>query len=651
MRLIIFSVLTLLLIFNKPCLAKSSGSRSVISQVNTDLTGSQKYFLQVDGKPFYPIDVQVRLDLLRYSLGWNGKTIDALMKQVASDGFNTVCIPVHWYEVEPQKNKFDWSILDYYLSLAQKNNLKLEMLWFGANSGGHVQWLSRSKELPNHLRTPDYVLYSPKPGSPATTSEYRIRRDMSNYSMDMTDDNLCKRETEVLSQVMAHIAEWDAAHGNKHTLIGVQINNEAIGMKGLFSNAEVLSYLNRVASAVKTSNYVVWTRANCVFWNITSRIMGNEEMRKAQGDVYLDFVGIDTYRHHLPSDQAFVASMRDNLPYVGKNFRMIMETNSDIAYSAQMHLAALSGNAAFDYYSIEGLYGREGNKVKPLVDHIGDIRMVNKILGSDTYDIATKSQGYDLFVHNWEGCNAAASVSNLGITFKPGYPTSQGVSIKRSNSEIVLMTTKGGIFLLPKDMKVNSVSKGYFRDNVWKTTENVDFATVEAFDTAPKSDQKALRVGAGETLLVRCEAIDENEPSVIYQAENAVLRSGAEHAYSIDGIGFGGNGFVRLPAFEGANVCWKSVNGKNGGEKTLRIRYSNGSCQDVNALLFVNGKLSTVKLKKTGGWDKYQYATVKVNLAAGTANELKLESRGNFQRINRVVYPLCAGYIDEFQIF
>lgn len=160
-----------------------------------------------------------------------------------------------------------------------------------------------------------------------------------------------------------------------------------------------------------------------------------------------------------------------------------------------------------------------------------------------------------------------------------------------------------------------------------------------------------MRVGAGETLLVRCEAIDEDEPSVIYQAENAVLSSGAEHAYSIDGIGFGGNGFVRLPAFEGANFCWKSVNGKNGGEKTLRIRYSNGSCQDVNALLFVNGKLSTVKLKKTGGWDKYQYATVKVNLAAGTANELKLESRGNFQRINRVVYPLCAGYIDEFQIF
>ena len=651
MKFYSLSVLVVLLMFGKTCMAKPLESRFVVSQVNTELRGSQKYFLQVDGKPFYPIDVQVRLDLLRYSLGWNHKTIEALMSQVASDGFNTVCIPVHWYEVESQKDSFDWTILDSYLSLVQKNNLKLEMLWFGANSGGHVQWLSRSKELPNHLRTPDYVLYSPKPGSPATTSDYRIRRDMSNYSMDMTDSSLCKRETEVLSKVMGHIAEWDAAHGNKHTLIGVQINNEAIGMKGLFSNAEVLSYLNRVASAVKTSNYVVWTRANCVFWNINSRIIGNEETRKAQGNVNLDFVGIDTYRHHLPSDQAFVASMRDNLPYVGKNFRMIMETNSDIAYSAQMHLAALSGNAAFDYYSIEGLYGRDGNKVKPLVDHIGDIRMVNKILGSDTYDIATKSQSYGLFVHNWEGCNAAASVSNLGITFKPGYPTSQGVSIQRSNSEIVLMSTKGGVFILPKDTKVKCVSKGFFKDNVWKATEKVDFVQLDAFDTTPNSDQKALRIGAGETFLVQCEPFEENAPLAIYQAENAILSSGAEHAYTIDGIGFGGNGFVRLPAFEGANVCWKNINGENGGERTVRIRYSNGSCQDVNALFFVNGKLNTVKLKKTGAWDKYQYATVKVNLAAGTANELKLESRGNFQRINKVVYPLCAGYIDELQIF
>ena len=45
------------------------------------------------------------------------------------------------------------------------------MLWFGANSGGHVQWLGRPNKNAVHLRTPDYVLYSPSPSSKETTSE------------------------------------------------------------------------------------------------------------------------------------------------------------------------------------------------------------------------------------------------------------------------------------------------------------------------------------------------------------------------------------------------------------------------------------------------------------------------------------------------
>ncbi len=115
------------------------------------------------------------------------------------------------------------------------------------------------------------------------------------------------------------------------------------------------------------------------FWNVAGRIQENEAHRLSGKKTNLDFVGIDTYRHHFASDASFIASMRNNVPYVGKNFRMIMETNSGIPISAQMHLAALSGNAAFDYYSIEALYGRNGNKIVPLVGHLDDIRRMNKI--------------------------------------------------------------------------------------------------------------------------------------------------------------------------------------------------------------------------------------------------------------------------------
>ncbi len=626
-------------------------SGNVISWVDTSLDGAQKYVLRVGGKPYYMINIQMRLDLLRYSEKWSDAAREALVAQAAADGFNTVSIPVHWYEVETEKDKFDWKILDEYLALVNKYGLKMEVLWFGANSGGHVQWLGRSKEMPNHLRTPDYVLYSPAPGSKETTSDYRIRRDMSDYSMDMTDERLCARETYVLGAVMKHISEWDKANGEKHPVIGVQLNNEAIGQKGLFANSEVISYLSKLASAVKQSDYVVWTRANCVYWNVIARVYGNEECRVSKEGTNLDFIGIDTYRHHFPTDASFVASMRNNMPYVGKNFRMIMETNANVPYAAQMHLAALSGNAAFDFYTIENLYGRDGNGVKPLVTHLEDLRLVNKILGSDRADLAMNAHGYGLFVHNWEGSNSTPSISNAGIVFEPNYPTSQGISILRSNTEVVLMSSRGGRFTLPDNMEVLSASRGYFDDNnCWVNEGDVSLSSLVLFDTTPSANLSLL-VEAGTTVLLVCKKMRLSEPYAVYQAENAVLSSGTKADAAIESIGFAGNGYAQLPPSEGACVIWEKVDGNSGGEKTLKIRYSNGSGRMVKFLLFVNGKMQVIRLKDTGSWSTYHAVEATIVLDAGKENVIKLESTGNYNRMNRVVYPLSAGNIDELQLF
>ena len=640
-----------LLLDAKNRISESKKNVDAVSWVDTSLEGAQKYVLRVDGTPYYMINIQIRLDLLRYSEKWSDAACEALVAQAAADGFNTVSIPVHWYEVEPEKDNFDWKILDEYLTLVNKYGLKMEMLWFGANSGGHVQWLSRSKEMPNHLRTPDYVLYSPAPDSKETTSDYRIRRDMSDYSMDMTDDRLCARETYVLGVVMKHISEWDKANGNKHPIIGVQINNEAIGQKGLFANSEVISYLSKVASAVKQSDYVVWTRANCVYWNVMARVYGNEERRISKEGTNLDFMGIDTYRHHFSSDTSFVASMRYNMPYVGKNFRMIMETNTNVPYAAQMHLAALSGNSAFDFYSIESLYGRDGDMVKPLVAYLEDIRLVNKILSSDRVDLAINAHGYGLFVHNWEGGNSTPSVSNAGIVFEPNYPTSQGISILRSNTELVLMSSKGGRFTLPDGIDVLSASKGYFDDNnCWVNEGEVLLSSSVLFDASP-STNRSLSVEAGTTVLLICKDLGLTIPYIIYQAENAILCAGTKSDAAIEGVGFAGNGYAQLPSSEGACIIWKRVDGKAGGKKTLKIRYSNGSGKAVKCLLFVNGKMQVIQLEDTGSWTNYRTVETMVTLNAAMDNLIKLESTGNYIRVNRVVYPLSAGNIDELQLF
>lgn len=624
--------------------------QQVISNVDTSLEGTQKYVLRVTGTPFYMTNIQLRMDLLRYSEEWSMDLCEKLVAQVAADGFNTVSVPVHWYEVEPKKDRFDWTILDSYLKLVNKYGLKMEMLWFGANSGGHVQWLGRPNKNAVHLRTPDYVLYSPSPSSKETTSEFTIRRDMSDYTLDIADDRLRERETYVLKEVMNHIADWDAANEKKHPVIGVQINNEFIGMRTTFPNSLAISYLNGVAGAVKQSDYVVWTRANCVFWNVAGRIQENEAHRLSGEKTNLDFVGIDTYRHHFASDASFIASMRNNVPYVGKNFRMIMETNSGIPISAQMHLAALSGNAAFDYYSIEALYGRNGNKIVPLVGHLDDIRRMNKILQSDPVDLATKTHGYGLFVHNWEGVDGGTSTANSGISYSPIYPTSQGISILRSDTEVVLMSTGGGRFTLPVGMQVESASYGYFdKGNQWVGQGNVSLGQTELFDTASDKNPSVF-VEAGTTVLLKCKGTLFPKPYQIVQAEFVSLSSDAVAEYDIQNIGFAGNGYVKLPSHEGAYITWEQLDGKEGGEHIIRIRYSLEDNRQASHILTVNGKSYRIKLEPTGGGTKYNYFSISVPLQKGKNNTIHLETTGNYYRPNRVVVPAPAGNIDEIQI-
>lgn len=449
----------------------------VISYVDNSLNGSQKYVLRVDSKPFYMTNIQIRLDKLRYWWDWDAKKREAIVARAASDRFNTVSIPIHWYEVEPEKDRFNWTILDEYLGLATKYSLKVELLWFGQNSGGHVQWLGNPRQDPVHLRTPDYVLFSSSPDSKTTSSEYRIRRDMSDYTLDLADNELKNRETYVLGKVMSHVASWDAANGSKHTVIGVQIDNEVHGVNHLsFSDALIVSYMSDVAGAVKKSPYVVWTRLNCVTRMANSIIEANETLRAGTG-TNIDFVGIDLYR-------VDAKTVRDCLPHIGKNYRMIMESGADVSNAAQLQIAALAGDNAYDHYEMcgpdqHGPYSRTAdNGFAPRGIYVEDIRLVNKIIASDIADIAINANGKGLFVHNWEGINTETTEGVKGISFAPGYPTSQAISIIRSGSEIVLMTTKGGKFALPDSLDISEAGRGYFDgNNNWINEEQVSVIT------------------------------------------------------------------------------------------------------------------------------------------------------------------------------
>lgn len=596
-------------------------SQQLISCVDTSLDGSQKYVLRIDGKPFYMNNVQVRFDKLRHILGWNAEKIESVFARIAADNFNAITIAMHWIEVEPEKDVFDWTVLDEYLSLAKKYNLKLELLWMGSNSGGRVQAL-----VGNTLRTPSYVLRKTAAGSEyPTASDYSIRRDMTDYSLDMADTNLRDRETLVVSKVMNHVAVWDAANGSTHPLVGIQLGNEVKGYGVQFDEEVIVSYWNHVGAAVKNSPYVIWTRMNCIEGTQNGRYAKNEEWR-ANGGTNIDIVGIDLYRKTAKQ-------IREYIPYLGKNFRYIMECGANDPQGAILKFAALSGNNSFNYYNFVGtesleLYDIMGDIYIPHGDYVDDVRTVNRLFKSANIDLAINAQGYGLFVHNWEGKSATATTGVEGIVFEPASSLSQAVSVRHSNTEIVLMNTKGGKFTYPETLGVTGASIGYFdHDNNWVDEGGVDFTSTSIIPPRA-SVVKLTHVDSGEM-----------KADYTYQAEFAGQGSGATVSTTPSYLGFAGNGAVLFPS-SGGYIEWTDVNG-GGSSNIIRLRYALAGSVSLTGKLLVNGTSQEIIFEPTGANDVYRTVAITTSLTNGANNILRLEPSST---------ELSGLYIDELQI-
>lgn len=462
-------------------IGETARAQNVVSSVDTSLNGSQKYVLRVEGQPYLLNAIQLRCDKLRYysTYLWTMAQCNALAAQAASDGFNTITVPIMWYEVEPTKDTFDWTILNDYLAMANANNLKLELIWEGTNNDGSTEWEGDQKN-PVHLRVPDYVLYAPKYGSSRTTSNYTIVSGKP-YTLDMTDTNLQTRETYVLGKVMAQIAAWDTANESKHPVVGVQLNNEPQN----FSDSVIVNYLSGIGSAIKSSSYSVWTRSNTVDTTsiVSSRIFVNNILRSGAG-TNLDFIGIDNYSN-TPS------VIQSIMPAGSNNFAEVME--NDGRNSADIRLAALAGNEALDTYDMcgpdgHGLYNEVGSgptaTFTPSGSNITAVRGVLHMLNTDPIDLALNANGQGLFVHNWQVTGTTTTGGTLSITYQPTSATDEGISILRNGTEIVLMSTGGGTFTYDPGLQVSSATSGYFdSNNLWVSQGNVSFTSTSV--TAP----------------------------------------------------------------------------------------------------------------------------------------------------------------------
>ena len=606
----------------------------VISYVDTNVAGSEKFVLRVGGKPYYMANVQVRLDKLKGNCGFTTPASrDSVIKRAALDGFNTVGIPIHWREVEPVKDMFDWTILDEYMGLCKKYGIKMEMLWFSWSSGGRVQWLDA-----NNLRTPDYVC------SLNGTSEFNMLHKSWEYSLDWRDTKLRDREKYVLSQIMEHIALWDANNNNPSTVIGVQLGNEARGhYENTATAAEIINYYSAVGAAVKESKYVTWTRLNCVSYETTGRTSANETKRNS-GGTNIDFVGVDIYG---TSASGIKGNVSGYLGATGKNYLMIMESGAEVSAAGIYQMAALSGDKAYSHYDFAGvdghdLYSRNGLTLVAK-SHVQSVRNVNKVMNLDNADIALKKQGTGLYVYNYAGSSTVAETGIESIVFTPASTTSQAIAVRRSSSELVLMTTGGGAFTYPSTTNVLSASKGYFDSNdVWVNQGDVSFTSTSI--TVPSTTAVRLIV----------KTTDEKVTGLIQNPSFEKVTTIANAAgYKVP------MNWTLDAAISGADVQLKNYEAQDGvyryymagtvsnidfyqdvtlpaGQYTVKTSLKPATPSATNLYVTVNGK--TTKTIATGSWSAW--GTVPVTFTVPVA--------GATVRIG--VQSTAAVIIDNFQM-
>ncbi|WP_373989094.1 DUF5597 domain-containing protein [Duganella sp. BuS-21] len=159
--------------------------------------------LIVDGQPFLLLGGELRNS--------SASNLDYLNKQwptLKAAELNTVLAPVEWDQLEPEKGKFDFTVMDGLLKQARANHTRLVLLWFGAwkNSMSTYApaWVKRdTRRFPRALTRAGVAQEILTPFAPATLAA----------------------DTAAFRAMLAHLKQVDP----QRTVLMIQVENE-IGM-------------------------------------------------------------------------------------------------------------------------------------------------------------------------------------------------------------------------------------------------------------------------------------------------------------------------------------------------------------------------------------------------------------------------------------
>jgi beta-galactosidase GanA len=160
--------------------------------------------LMVDGKPFFILGGE-----LGNSTASTMESMKAVWPRLVNLNLNTVLIPIYWELLEPEKGRFDYSLVDALILEARKHDLKIVFLWFGS-------W---KNSMSSHV--PAWVKLDQETYPRAISESGESQEILSPFS-----ENNLNADLNAYRNLLRHIKEVDSVH---HTVILMQPENE-IGM-------------------------------------------------------------------------------------------------------------------------------------------------------------------------------------------------------------------------------------------------------------------------------------------------------------------------------------------------------------------------------------------------------------------------------------
>lgn len=347
---------------------------------------SGKTYVAVDGKPFPFIGAQVRLDAIMNCEGKPVSAIEPYFIKAVELGLNCLQIPVCWKMIEPQKDSYDWTVIDALLCYCNKYNLKMELLWFSTNMIGDTF----SYFVPQYiLSVPSVRLWRNDNGSFWNYYGYQ-------YALVLDDSWILKRETKAITALFDHIRYWDSIHGDKHPVICCQVHNEPDGfVRWRYFQKEyrnwdgtelsherawemVCNSLDAVGKAVQNSSYKVLTRTNLIKGDgiapfPEAPLASPEQVFALEG---IDFISVDIYRNSVMDVMSEVRAYA-SLP---GNYALVGENKGSYSHSPSLILAAFASGGGYDIYDLAtSIFFLDNTDDRNEVDH-----------GVYTYDLQEK---------------------------------------------------------------------------------------------------------------------------------------------------------------------------------------------------------------------------------------------------------------------